>query len=170
VDETIIAGIIGGGVLIGVVSIIGGLLQARRERILTHQERMKALELGRAMPVDEGTEPFKATSGTVSSDVEAVVTAPSVEGSQGVSLARKCFSTAFWVGFWGFLAAGGQGGAPNPEVAIAIAIAAAAGSIGVTALICGTILATREPSARAARAASKPYVESDAFDVVSRRG
>jgi hypothetical protein len=170
VDERFIVLIVASGFLIGLVSIIGGFLQSRRERLLTHQERMKALELGRAVPDDERTRRQKAALGIASSDQEAVATAPSGDERENKDLARKCFSTAFWVGFWGFLAAGGQGGAQRPEVAIAIAIAASAGAIGVTAMICGTVLALRTPSERAPMAVSKPVIDRDAFEVVSHHG
>src|ERR1022692_4591955 len=44
--------VLGSVVLIIVVAIVGGFLHSRRERLLTHAERMKALELGREMPDD----------------------------------------------------------------------------------------------------------------------
>ena len=56
---------------------------------------------------------------------------------------RKCFSTALWVAFWGFAAAAGLGGA-DVNAGVAYAIASSAGAIGVTAIICGTVLAARE--------------------------
>ena len=50
------AGMLG---LIALVAIVGGFLHYRRERLLTHAERMKALELGRTLHLDvvaEGVE------------------------------------------------------------------------------------------------------------------
>ena len=143
--------------LLGLVAIVGGLLHYRRERLLTHQERMKALELGRELPDDAATARIKAAFGDDKSDDKA----------ESRSLARTCFSTALWVGFWGFLAAS-QGGWAN--TGIAIAIAGSAGAIGVTAMICGAILGMRESPASPTAVAAKSVVESDAFDVVSSRG
>jgi len=42
---------LGGTFLVCLVAIIVGFLQSRQMRLLTHQERMKALELGREMPL-----------------------------------------------------------------------------------------------------------------------
>src|SRR5258708_7259157 len=121
-SQMLIAALFGGLIVVGLVAIIGGFLHARRTRLLTHQERMKALELGRAMPDDAATARIRAAFGSGSDDGDE---------KAGGSLARKCFSTALWVGFWGFLAAS-QGGSINP--AIAIAIAASAGAVGVAAM------------------------------------
>src|SRR5262245_13798842 len=96
--------------LLGLVAIVGGFLHSRRERLLTHQERMKALELGRDLPDDAATARLKATFGAAAGGNE----------SKGESLARKCFSTALWIGFWGFLAAS-QGGWVNAGISLAIA-------------------------------------------------
>ena len=155
---TLVYSLFGGTFLIALVAIVGGFLHYRRERLLSHQERMKALDLGREMPDDVSTARIKAAFGTLSSG--------HAEDESG-SLARKCFSTALWVAFWGFLAAS-QGGWVNH--AIAIAVAASVGAIGVTAMICGTILAFRPPAETTPRPVSKPAVEADALDVVSCRG
>src|SRR5262249_51735839 len=95
--------------------------------------------------------------------------AASAQGDQvGGSLAYKCYSTALWVAFWGFIAAG-QAGWVHQAIAIAIAVAVAA--IGVTAFICGTALAYRQPpNEPTAKRATKNHFDADAFDVVSRRG
>ena len=45
-DLTFLVLVFGGMILIGLVAIVGGFLHSRRERLLTHQERMKALEQG----------------------------------------------------------------------------------------------------------------------------
>ena len=155
---TLVYSLFGGTFLIALVAIIGGFLHHRRERLLSHQERMKALDLGREMPDHVSTARIKAALGTLSSGHD--------EDESG-SLARKCFSTALWVAFWGFLAAS-QGGWVNH--AVAGAVAASVGAIGVTAIICGTILAFRPPAAATLRPVSKPAVEADALDVVSCRG
>jgi hypothetical protein len=150
--------LLGGVVLISLVAIIGGFLQCRRERVLDHRERMKALEMGREMPDDEAPARVKAAFGTPSSDDKE---------DGGGSLARKCFSTTLWVAFWGFLAAG-QAGPRN--YAVAIAIAGSVGAIGVAGMICGTILAFQTPAGPGSRSTSKPAIDADAFDVVSCRG
>jgi hypothetical protein len=156
--ETLIAVVIGNVALISLVAIVGGFVHYRRERLLTHQERIKALEMGRDLPDDKATAQLKAIFGTTSGD--------KYEKESG-SLARTCFTTALWVAFWGFLFAG-QSGVGNQ--AVAIAIAASTGAIGVTAMICGTILAMRTSPEPTQNLASKPRIETDAFDVVSRRG
>jgi hypothetical protein len=150
--------LLGGLTMIAVVAIVGGFLHHRRERLLTHAERMKALELGQDMPDDAATARVRAAFGqSAGGGVEA----------GPVSLPQKCYSTALWVAFWGFLGAS-QGGWVNQS--IAIAIAASVGAIGVTAFICGTILASRTPAAPAFNRATKEHVDADAFDFVSRRG
>jgi hypothetical protein len=159
-NDTIAFGI-GTVFLLSVIPIIGGLMYARRERLLTHAERMKALELGEGLPDDATAARIKAAMGQ-STEEET--------GSTG-SLVGKCFSTAVWVAFWGFAAAAGLGGAAV-STGVAYAIAAAAGAIGVTAVICGTILALKAAptAARATHHAKRHTDEADAFDVVSCRG
>jgi hypothetical protein len=148
----------GGLALIGLVAILGGFLHARRERLLTHTERMKALELGRAMPDDPATARIKA----------AYTPPVSSKPSNSEALAGKCHSTVLWVAFSGFGAA--VGAVQAGGIAVAIAIAASVGAIGVTGIICGTILASRPPLATAPAYSSKPTVEEDEYDVVSSRG
>jgi hypothetical protein len=145
------------GFILVLAAIVGGLLflHFRRERLLFHEERMKALELGRELPDTAAIARLKA-----------VCTDPGGVG-KSESLPRTCYSTALWVAFWGFVFASQAG---HGSEAIAVVIAVSAGSIGVTAVICGTILATRTRSARTSRVASKPFIESDALDVVSSRG
>ena len=60
--------LLGGCIAIAIVAIVGGFLHYRRERLLTHQERMKALELGREMPDDAATARIEAAFGTFSKD------------------------------------------------------------------------------------------------------
>jgi hypothetical protein len=158
-NPTFLYFLFGGLFLIATVSIFGGFMHTRRERLLTHAERMKSLELGR----DVATDPDITRSGKSSIDDNA---------DDSKSLPRKCFSTAFWVAFWGFLAAGSSGiradGWANP--AISIAIAASVAAIGVTALICGTVLAFRSSVERTSGSSFKAPIDADALDVVSRRG
>ena len=147
--------------LLSVIPIVGGLIYAHRERLLTHAERMKALELGAELPDRAATARIKAAFGQSTGDDDG--------GNE--PLARRCFSTAVWVAFWGFAAAAGLGGA-DVNAGVAYAIAASAGAIGVTAVICGTHLALRPaagPHGSGIRA--KPTNnDADAFDVVSCRG
>ena len=150
--------VLGGSTLIALVAIVGGFLHYRRERLLTHKERMKALEMGRELPDDAATARIRAAFGTLSNGDK--------EG-ESESLPRKCYSTALWVAFWGFIAAS-QGGWVNQSIAIAIAASVAA--IAVTAFICGTVLAARSSTGQSATSYSKERIEADAFDVVSRRG
>jgi hypothetical protein len=161
---------IGALVLLGLVAIVGGFLQTRRERLLTHQERLKALELGREIPDDVATARMKVAGGITSSG-EKADSSDNGEGATG-ALSRKCFSTAVWVAFWGFLAASQNSltQSPTATIAVAIAIAASAAAIGITAVICGTILAVRTSTSRDQRATRKAEIERDALDVVSRRG
>jgi hypothetical protein len=158
VTDSFLYAFFGGLALIGLVAILGGFLHARRERLLTHTERMKALELGRPMPDDPATARIKA----------AYKPPESSKPSDSEALASKCYSTAVWVAFWGFGA--GVGAVQGGGIAVAIAIAASVGAIGVTAIICGTILASRPPLATAPAYSSKPTVEEDEYDVVSSRG
>jgi hypothetical protein len=162
--------LIGAGVLVGLVAIVGGFLQNRRERLLTHQERLKALELGREIPDDAATARLKAVRGVTASDEKGDSSA-TTESAIGAA-AGKCYSTALWVAFWGFLFAGQNAmtGNSRTAMAVAIAIAASVGAIGVTSMICGTLLAMRTPVPRDQSATGKSAFDSDALDVVSRRG
>jgi hypothetical protein len=154
---SVIFAVLGGSILVALVSIVGGFLHYRRERLLTHKERMKALEMGRELPDDAATARIRAAFGTLSSGDKA---------GESDSLPRKCYSTALWVAFWGFIGAS-QGGWVNQSVAIAIAASVAA--IGVTAFVCGTVLAARTPAGPTATVYKKEHIDADAFDVVSRR-
>jgi hypothetical protein len=155
----LLTGLLSGAILIALVAIVGGFLHSRRERLLTHRERMKALELGRFMPHDPATARIRAAIETGSGG--------GTEDAQG-SLARKCYSTALWIAFWGFIAAG-QAGPTNP--AVSIVIAGSVGAIGVAAMIGGTILASQARAEVTPQPGSvfKPAAEADEFDVVSSR-
>lgn len=157
---------IGGGMLIGLVAIIGGFLHHRRERLLTHAERLKALELGRSLPDDSYAARLRAVwngQGSQGKRDDGTPTDPDR------ALVRKCYSLALWVAFWGFLF-----GAPigAQSTAALVALVASVGAIGVTSVICGTVLASRV----AARppvdhtANGKPAFEGDAYDHVGMRG
>jgi hypothetical protein len=132
-------GIFGGGLVIGLVACIGGFLHARRNQLQLHEERMKALELGRELPDDPATAQIKAAQQSEAIEAETPKGSPSKPSSP----AAKCYSTTSYACGTGFvfawLAQSNQG--------VAIAIAAATGAVGVTGMICGTILAAkaREP-------------------------
>jgi hypothetical protein len=153
-QNMLLAGLIVGGVVICLVPIFGGFLHYRRERLLTHAERMKALEMGRDLPEDVATARIKAVYG--SSDKPE-------NGSGGAkSLAAQCYSTTGQIAGGGLLfawLAGASGAAP-----VAYAIAASAGAVGVTGLICGTVLAWRTPSPapEPSMAFSKPRYDPEA--------
>ena len=87
--------------LLTIIPIVGGFMYARRGLLLTHAERMKALELGAELPDHAAAARIRA----------ALVPPPANDDGGPESLARKCFSTALWVAFWGFAAAAGLGGA-----------------------------------------------------------
>lgn len=149
--------VLGAVVLIALVSIVGGFLQCRRERLLDHRERMRALELGRELPDDAATARIRAAFGL-----------PWAEEKDGpASPAKRCFSSTFWIAFWGFLVAGQAGMGNRP---VAVAIASSVGAIGVAGMICGTLLSFRAPAVSTRVAVVKPPIEEDAFDVVSCRG
>jgi hypothetical protein len=163
----------GGVLLVTLVGIVGGFLHYRRERLLSHQERMKALELGREIPDDPATARMKAARGVASSS-EKTASSDKNAGASG-ALARRAFSTALWAALGGFAAAVVASESDSTErspatVAVSVAVAASAGAVGVTAVICGTILGMRAPSSGASSATGKMEIESDAVDVVSRRG
>ena len=119
-----------GSMLVGLVAVVGGLLHARRGRLLAHEERMKALELGRGLPEDEAR--VRAQAG------------------EGKSMAARCFETTGWVAGCGFLFAMGSSSVAEkdrPNQAVAVAIAVSAGVVGVAGLICGTVLAAKATDA-----------------------
>src|SRR5436190_1496624 len=89
VDTNEIAVMVLGGVfVVALVSILGGFWHVRRERLLTHAERMKALELGREVPDSAAVARIKAAFGA-SSQAD--------EDGGAWSPARKCFGVALWV-------------------------------------------------------------------------
>ncbi len=133
-----------GSMLVGLVAVIGGLLHARRGRLFAHEERMKALDLGRELPEDAAR--------------------VRVEAGEGKSMAARCFETTGWVAGCGFLFAMGSGSSSvadkdHSTQAVAVAIAVSAGVVGVAGLICGTVLAARATDA--GPASIKPRFDPD---------
>jgi hypothetical protein len=147
-----LAGIIAGAVVLVVMICVGlpvvlSMRQAARNREFEHAERLKALELGRPMPGDRATE--VATRNT----------------HNGIVL---------WVPLGALGIALGAMNSTGDSTAAVIAIWAAAGAVGVTGVICGTILAMRAPSPEVPAPrhlfSTKAPTEDDAVDTVSRRG
>jgi hypothetical protein len=144
--------LIAGFAIIALITIPAFAL-AFRNRAMAHAECMKALELGRETPEDRAAARTKAIMKAVS---------PSEDVSLG-GLAHKCYSTAVWVAFWGFGSIAGIGKGFSPTVAIAIA--ASVGAVGVTAVICGTILGARGSTAPSPVHTEKFPTEVDAYDI-----
>ena len=141
--------------LVGLIAILGGFLHYRRERLLTHAERMKALDLGRDVPDDAATARIKAVYGSIYGSSGK----PEGESGGTKPLAVQCYSTTGWACGGGFVFAFLSGSNPG----VAYAIAGATGAIGVTGLICGTVLASRAPESATPSVASKPRFDPEAI-------
>ncbi len=137
---------------LGYIAVIGGLSfstfcllihfhHERRKREMEHLERMRALELGRRLPQDE---PWLSPS--------------KIGALMGVVVPIGAFVPA-WLAT--------QLAGYHETIWIAAAM------VGLAAVICGSILAASSPSkgeTSSDAATAKPYVEEDAYDVVSSRG
>ena len=150
-QNMLLAGLIVGGVVICLVPIFGGFLHYRRERLLTHAERMKALEMGRDLPEDTATARIKAVYGSPDK--------PEAASSGPKSLAVQCYTTTGWVAGLGLLFATQA----SSNAGVAYSVAASAGAIGVTGLICGTILASKAMESAPTSLASKPRFDPEAI-------
>ena len=156
--DLIAGGVIGGGLFIGLIACIGGFLQVRRERLLMHAERMKALELGRDMPDDPTTARLKAAhKAEQPEESSSKPDSPSVPRSP----AAQCYSTTGYVCGTGFVFAW----LTQSNQAVALAIASATGAVGVTGMICGTILASKPTESRETgmMAHAKPIFDPEAI-------
>jgi hypothetical protein len=130
-----------GGLSIAPLAIIMGIRHDRRKRELEHMERMRALELGRKLPQDEPwLSPMKI----------AVVIGGVVPLVVFTSVASATVKTGFHEEMW-----------------IAAAIVGTAGLISGSALAANTL---KREATSTGSLDSKPYVEEDAYDVVSSRG
>ncbi len=147
-----LAGIIAGGVVLVLMIVVGlpvvlSMRQAARNREFEHAERLKALELGRPLPGDPATD-----GATTHRDNRIGLWVPL--GALGIAL--------------------GAMNSTGDSTAAVVVIWAAAGAVGVTGVICGTILAMRAPSPAVPAPRSlfptKAPAEDDAVDTVSRRG
>ncbi len=136
------------------VPIIGGFLHYRREPLLyPHRaDEARRSRWGRDLPDDSATARVKAVYGSPDKPEGA----PSGEKS----LAVQCYTTTGWVAGLGLLFAMQASGNPG----VAYAIAASAGAIGVTGMICGTVLASKTPSPapNPSMAFSKPRFDPEA--------
>jgi hypothetical protein len=146
----VLALLIAGGVLLALFGILAAVLHSRRERLLSHEERMKALELGRELPEDVATAKMKASQEQVRELTKTVEK----------SLPVQCYTITGWTAGCGMLFAawGGAGG----SVGVPVAIAGAAAAVGVTGMICGTILATKMPGTSTASVISKGHYDPEA--------
>jgi hypothetical protein len=140
------------GMVLGFIAVIGGLSIApvaialsqrneRRKRELEHIERMKALEFGRTLPQDEPWWSPPRLAVLIGGVVPLGVFL-----SVGLTTSAVGFHEPMWI---------------------------AAGIVGMTSVISGSILAGRSFSQRKASPHiddAKPYLEEDAYDVVSARG
>jgi hypothetical protein len=139
------------GLVLGFISVIGGLAIApfaiwyggrlsHRKRELEHMERMRAMELGRTLPQDE---PWLSPA-----KIGAMI-AVAVPLVAFISAAVTTSEAGFHDGVW-----------------IAAAMA------GTAAVICGSILVASsvKKTQQIDPPGEKPYIEEDAYDVVSTRG
>lgn len=140
------------GILLGFVAVVGGLgisglaivLGIRhdwRKRELEHVERLRAFELGRTLPQDQ---PW-------------------------LSPAKIGAALAIAVPIGAFIAASNA----TREIGYNEHIWVTTCLVGVAAVICGTVLvatSTWKGATSSTTPTAKPFVEEDAYDVVSSRG
>jgi hypothetical protein len=139
------------GMVLGYIAVLGGLSTAplaivlsqkneRRKREMEHIERMKALEFGRTLPQDE---PWWSPQRI------AVVIGGMVPLGVFVSAAFATSAVGYHETVW-----------------------IAAAMVGIASVISGSILAAQSLKEQGSKPlnADKPYVEEDAYDVVSARG
>ncbi len=130
-----------GGLSIAPLAIIMGIRHDRRKRELEHMERMRALELGRKLPQDEPWLSPTKIALVIGGFVPLVVFS-----SVATATARSGFHEGMWI---------------------------AAGLVSTAAVISGSVLAgtsLRRDATSTGSLDNKPYVEEDAYDVVSSRG
>jgi hypothetical protein len=138
--DPLIIPVLGIAVPIILVPTVLGIRHARHVRELEHAERMRALELGRILPQDESW----------------------------WSPARICIAIGAGVPIGTFVSAW----MASETLGFFEPIWASAGVVGLAGVISGTVLAGRYFASRDrfARVADKPYVDAEAYDVVSSRG
>jgi hypothetical protein len=140
------------GIVLGYIAVIGGLSIAplaiiltqrneRRKREMEHIERMKALVFGRTLPQDEPWWSPQRIAVVIGGAVPLGVFA-----CVGLATSSVGYREEMWI---------------------------AAGMVGIASVISGASLAGHALSRRKTAtelASVKPYVEEDAYDVVSARG
>jgi hypothetical protein len=160
---------VGGGLFIGLVAVVMGILHSRRLRLLTHAERMKALELGREIPDDDALARLKAVCSPIQGSADKA------EPVSLSALARRCFSVALWVP----IASVGLSLMFGREQAAGdFVLWAAVGVIATASIICGSNLALKsatlesaaDSAARNGFAHKDGQHDPDAYDVAGRRG
>ncbi|MDR3618526.1 MAG: hypothetical protein P4L85_04180 [Paludisphaera borealis] len=127
--------------------VVLGMRHAAKDQEFQHAERLKAIEMGRPLPGD-----------------------PAHEGSPRTAVA----GIGVWVPISALvIALAATTGSQNSEAA-GVAIWVSAGGVGVTGLICGTILAmstmARDGRTADCHAPAKHRFEESEIDTVSRRG
>src|SRR5262245_16808028 len=122
-----LAAIVTGGILFGLVIVVGlpvvlGIRMSSRHREFEHQERMKALELGRPWPCDPLAEAEAQAGSSPERGVRIGVWVPL--GALGIAFVTSSAMT-------------------NRADMTHMAVWISAAAVGVTGVICGTILAMR---------------------------
>jgi hypothetical protein len=146
--EILVAVLIGAFLLVCFFTIVAMFVQTRRGRELEHAEKMKAIEMGRPWPLDKAeAKPAPEAAGPPEPLPSALIKSVPL-GSLGIAAGASVILR------------------PEPMVWLA------AGAVGMTSLICGTVLSLRQGPAtpRQEMNPAKPVSDPDALDVVGRRG
>jgi hypothetical protein len=143
--EIVVMSVLGAVFLIALLGMGWGFLQARRSRELEHAERMKAIEMGRPWPPEKVEATAAALAENAPEHLPATLVKTVPLSSLGIALGASVVmrpEPVFWV---------------------------AAGAVGVTSLICGTVISLHQGPARGqAMRTAKPVSDPDALDVVGR--
>jgi hypothetical protein len=136
--------IVCGMLVFGLLPITLYFQHERRKRDMEHTERMKALEMGRALPGETGEDGWWSPPSKIAGSIAAGVPI-GVFGCAWLASERVGYHEAIWIG---------------------------AAMVGTAAVICGSCLvyALKVKDATATPSNFKPTIEEDAFDVVSARG
>jgi len=140
------------GIVLGYIAVVGGLSIApiaifvgcrheQRKRELEHMERMRALELGRRLPQDESWLSPSKIGALIAIIVPVAAFVPAWLTSQFAG-----YHEATWI---------------------------ATAMVGTAAVISGSVLVAsshKQDATPSESLTTKPYVEEDAYDVVSSRG
>jgi hypothetical protein len=154
-----------GGVVLVLLIVVGlpvllSFRQAAKNREFEHAERLKALELGRPWP--GGDAAYVASPGN------DVVQSGGPSRYMGIPIVVLIPLGALGI------AALATSDSVRGNTTVDLVAWIAAGTVGVAGAICGTILTLRSSSAGipapSPHASTKPRLEEDAIDTVSRRG